>query len=94
MENEKLKKAIDEFILQRINDCGRNEPEALQEAWDRFKTSCDNLKNATAPEDLGLFTACENALTLVDGEMLQCYYRAGFSDAVLFLLGWRNQKWN
>jgi hypothetical protein len=94
MQDEKLQKAIDEFILQRINDCGLNETEALQEAWDKFKTSCDQLKNATSPEHIPLFAACEDTLALVDGEIVQCYYRAGFSDAVLFLLGWGNQKWN
>lgn len=41
-----------------------------------------------------LYRECENAYALVDGETMQCYYRAGFADAVLFLLGWRDGTWN
>ena len=57
MQDEKLQKAIDEFILQRINDCGCRETVALQEAWEQFKVSCDKLKGALSPEHSRLFTA-------------------------------------
>ena len=94
MKNEKLQDAVEEFIIQRINDCGGHETSALQDAWEKLDTKCQTFKDALSPELDDLLIDCENALMLVSGETMNCYYRAGFSDAVSFLFGWRDRKWN
>ena len=53
-----------------------------------------NLKRSLSDQQEILYRECENAYALVDGETMQCYYRAGFADAVLFLMGWRDGTWN
>lgn len=88
-----MQKEMEQFILQRINDCGKRESEGLQDAYNRFKACTEKLKNSLNPEQEKLYLECENAYALVDGETMQCYYRAGFSDAVMFLMGWRDGEW-
>lgn len=34
----------------------------------------------------------EDAYALLDGEAINTYYRAGFSDALTFLLTWKNSR--
>lgn len=94
MLNEKMQKAVDNFILARVNDFGSSESGAVQEAMAEFLSKAQQLKSTLSPEQSALFTECENAYGLLDGETMQYYYRAGFSDAVLFLMGWRNGEWN
>lgn len=94
MCDESLREAIDVFILERINDCGSRENPTLQDAYASFADVAKRLKETLLSEQQSLFTGCENAFALVDGETMNCYYRAGFSDAVLFLLGWRDKEWN
>ena len=93
MKDQTMQRAMDEFISNRINVCGVNESESLQEACEEFKTEAVNLRDSLSQEQKALFIKCENAYGLVDGETRECYYRAGFSDAVLFLLGWRDGEW-
>lgn len=94
MCDETLHEAIDQLILQRINDQGSRSNPALQEACSQFEDVWGKLEESLTPEQKGLFMACEDALALVDGETMNCFYRAGFFDAVTFLLGWRNGDWN
>lgn len=94
MNNETLRKSIDQFVLERINDCGSRANPALQDAFAHFSDKAEQLKKTLSPDQQSLFIDCENAFALVDGETMECYYRAGFSDAVLFLLGWRDKEWN
>ena len=94
MPNEQLTNAIEQFILQRINDCGSHKNESVQEAYQEFSACTKKLKEHLTPLQRPLFIDCENAYAVVDGETMHCYYRAGFSDAVLFLLGWRDGEWN
>lgn len=93
MQDKAMQDAMNEFILQRINFCGSHETDALQDAYAEFRCRAEKLKGSLSTEQKALLTECENAYRLVDGETQQCYYRAGFSDAVLFLLGWRDGTW-
>lgn len=93
MNDETMKTAIDAFILERINDCGSKSNESLSDAIEQLSVCTAKLRNVLSDEQRALLTACENADSVVDGETMNCYYRAGFADAVLFLLGWRNAEW-
>lgn len=94
MCDETLREAIDTFILERINNCGSRTNPALRDAYTSYADKVKKLKETLSSEQQSLFIDCENPFALVDGETMNCYYRAGFSDAVLFLLGWRDQEWN
>ena len=93
MNGETMKTAIDAFILERINDCGSKSNESLSDAIEQLSVCTAKLRNVLSDEQRALLTACKNAYSVVDGETMNCYYRAGFADAVLFLLGWRNAEW-
>ena len=94
MPNKEMRAAVEEFILQRINDWGSDESQGLQTAIEQWKLSTENLKRSLSDQQEILYRECENAYALVDGETMQCYYRAGFADAVLFLTGRRDGSWN
>ena len=84
--NRSLQKALDDFILERVNSCSVNESKAIGEAYDALYESTERLRDEITPEQEKLLTACENAFSLYEGEIMNSYYRAGFSDAVVFLL--------
>lgn len=92
MHDEKLQKAIDQFVLERINACGQMENQAVADAYALFSEKVNELKQSLSLTQKTLFIDCENAFTLLDGEIMQCYYRAGFSDTVVFLLEWRDME--
>ena len=94
MPNKEMRTAVEEFILQRINTCGAHESPGLQTAREQFKICIEKLNQTLSDQQKTLYRECENTYALVDGEAMQCYYRAGFADAVLFLLGWRDGTWN
>lgn len=93
MQNESFEKAMESFIEQRIEDCGMRGNDSLQEAYQQFEQAVRTLQSMLMPEQAKAFVKFENAYSRVDGEMTNCYYRAGFSYAVKFLLGWRDGKW-
>ena len=86
MHDNDLKKALDDFLQQRIDDCGARDNEGLQEAYQQFERCIEKLKNSLTPEQRQAYLEWESAYSLVDG-------RAGFSDAVLFFMGWRDGEW-
>ena len=86
MPSKEMQVAVEQFILQRINACGSHESQGLQTASEQFSLCAEKLNQSLSDQ--------QNAYALVDGETMQCYYRAGFADAVLFLLGWRDGTWN
>lgn len=92
MHDEKLQKAIDQFVLERINACGQMEDQTVADAYALFSEKVNELKQSLSSSQKTLFIDCENAFALLDGEIMQCYYRAGFSDAVDFLLEWRDKE--
>lgn len=88
--NEPMASAVEEFIERRITDCGVRENPALQETYDQLENAKDALEATLSTEQKRLFNALSDAYSLSDGETMQTYYRAGFSDAVLFMQGWAN----
>lgn len=94
MSDKEMRTAVEDFILQRINTCGFHESTGLQEASEQFKRCTEKLSRSLSNQQGTLYRECENAYALVDGETMQCYYRAGFADAVVFLMGWRDRAWN
>ena len=94
MHDNDFRKALDDFLQLRINDCGTRINNGLQKAYEQFELCIQKLKSLLTPEQRQAYLDCENAYALVDGETMNCYYRAGFSDAVVFFCGWRNGKWN
>ena len=94
MPNKKMDEAVEEFILRRINDWGSDESQGLQAAIEQWRLNTEKLKMSLSDQQKTLYREFENAYALVDGETMQCYYRAGFADAVVFLIGWRDRTWN
>lgn len=46
MPNKEMRAAVEEFILQRINDWGSDESQGLQTAIEQWKLSTENLKRS------------------------------------------------
>lgn len=92
--DEKLQAAVDEFVTERVNALGANPPTALAEAFAAFYESDERLNATLTDGQKSLHKECEDNFSLLDGEMQYGYYRAGFSDAVAFLIGWRDRAWN
>lgn len=88
-----MNEEISKFVLGRLNLHGKSEPTELQDAYLKFKSCMDNLRKTLSDEQKKLLNRCENAYALLDGETVDHYYRTGFSDAVIFLDGWKNGKW-
>jgi len=68
------------------------EPDALQEAFQQFNGCVKALRAAFPTELSSLLRQCEDAYALLDGETINTYYRAGFSDAVMFLFAWQSGR--
>lgn len=90
MTDEAMHRAIEEFIIRRINDHNMAEPEVLQELFQQFNGCVEALRAALPIELHSLLRQCEDAYALLDGETINTYYRAGFSDAVAFLFTWQD----
>lgn len=92
MTNEAMHKAIEELIIRRINDHNMAEPEMLQALFQQFNSCVEALRAALPIELNSLLRQCEDAYALLDGETINIYYRAGFSDAIAFLFAWQGSK--
>lgn len=80
-----LDKAVDEFVLSRMNEIGMNQPYSLGDAFANFENAAKALRDRLPEELLPLFRECENAFSIFDAEIQETFYRAGFSDAVMLL---------
>ena len=78
-----------EFVTERINYYGGNEPKGLWDSFDAFKQAVERLKETLNEEQLVLLLDCETFYADVDGGQIRHYYEAGFGDAVKFIMGWR-----
>ena len=100
MNRNNLHDGLEELILERINAHHLNEPEAVSAAYSQFAGRSEKLRNTLSGEQKLIYNTCEDAYLLLDGETINFYYRAGFSDAIRFLFGWtdstqwRDGKWN
>ena len=84
---ETLEKAIDQIVLDRINAHGANHSEALNSAYCEFDEVFAKLRATFTPEQAQMFISCDNAISHVTGELMEFYYRSGFSDAVNIMNG-------
>ena len=91
MLDSRLRKAIDEFIQERISDHGIKGTDALSEAYGHLNQYTAALDAVLPTDRKRLLHECENAMSLIDGELQRCYYRAGFADAIGFLFSWRDE---
>lgn len=87
-----MQKAVDDFVLNRLNDHGVNEPEALQVVYQTLKKCVSQIKESLPESSKCLVTNYENTFILYEGQTMETYYRAGFADAVEFIFGWRDCK--
>ena len=81
--NEGFREAVEEFILSRIQAHEIDEPEQLEEARAQMD---EEIQKADREKTLS------NALGLLVGELIDTYYRAGFADAVVFLMSWNEKR--
>lgn len=84
--DENFGKVSDEFITERVSYHGRHETEAAGGAYLELRSSVERLRESLTEEQGLLLRECENAYRVADGETEQFYYRAGFGDAIRFLL--------
>lgn len=87
-----LDKAVDEFVLSRMNEIGMNQPYSLGDAFANFENAAKALRDRLPEELLPLFRECENAFSIFDAEIQETFYRAGFSDAVMLPTGISGRK--
>ena len=92
MATGNLDKAVDEFVLNRMNEIGMNQPGSLSEAFANFENAAKALRGRLPEELLPLFRECENAFSIFDAEIQETFYRAGFADAVTLLTGIAGRK--
>lgn len=86
--DEKLMSAISEYVTQPVNDLGADAPETITDAITQADSCLKRLAAALSPAQSALLRELEDALGLREGEETRYYYRAGFYDAVRFLLEW------
>lgn len=86
--DDKLGKAMDEFITQRLGDLGRDSPISVTEAIANLSRCLERLATVLPEEQREYWIELENALSLQAGEETRYYYKSGFDDALHFLLEW------
>ncbi len=86
--DEKLMAAIENLITQRMDDLGTDAPNAVTDAITGVGRCSDRLEEILTKEQLSPWRELEDALALQTGEETRYYYRAGFHDAIQFLLHW------
>lgn len=86
--DDNFNKVTDEFITQRVTHYGKNETEAVNGAYMELRSRAERLREALNDEQIPLLRACENAYHSSDGETARFYYKAGFNDAIRFLMNW------
>jgi len=89
--DEHLGKATEEFITQRINWHGQNESESVSNSYMELQKLAAKLGKKLTEEQRLLLRDCENAYRVSVGETERFYYKAGFHDALKFLLGFGDE---
>ncbi len=89
--NEKLYRAIEDFITQRMDDLGTDAPAYVEQAITEVEHHMKSLEKTLLESQFPLWRELEDALSRQTGEEMRYYYRAGFHDAIGFLLGWRDR---
>ena len=89
MQEKEFETAVNEFVMQRINAFEIEENSGADEALNDFYCHLRILKGCVKQEYIDF----DNSCTVLVGELKNTFYRAGFSNAVTFLLGWRDGTW-
>jgi len=84
--DEHLGKVSEEFITQRLGWHGQNETDAVNGAYMELRALVERLSKTLAEEQRLLLRDCKNAYRVSTGETERFYYKAGFGDAINFLL--------
>ena len=79
-------KHMEDFFTERINSHRQQEPASVNEAYNELRTCTEQLSETLTEEQRRLLRDCENAYHLTDGETGRFYYKAGFRDALDFLM--------
>ena len=86
--DENLYRVTAEFITERVNFHGRQESGNIGEAAEKLCAAVGNLRQTLTDEQVLMLMDCENFFAEVDGETMRYYFKAGFGDAIRFLLDW------
>ena len=86
--DENLYRVTAEFITERVNYHGQQEPGNIGEATEKLCAAVEKLRRALTDEQILTLRDCENLFAEVDGETMRYYFKAGFGDAIRFLLDW------
>jgi hypothetical protein len=65
---------------------GQHETAAANGAFMELRSLVERLRETLTEDQKLLLRDCENAYRVADGETERFYYRAGFGDAIKFLL--------
>lgn len=84
--DEHSEKVSEEFITQRLSWHGQNETDAVNGAYMELRTLVERLRETLTEEQRLLLRDCENAYRISIGETERFFYKAGFGDAINFLL--------
>jgi hypothetical protein len=90
--DENLVKVTEEFVTQRLGWHGQHETESANSAYVELRSLAARLRETLTAEQKLLLTGCENAYRVADGESERFYYKAGFGDAIKFLLGFGEEQ--
>jgi len=80
--------ATAEFITERVNYHGAHEPGIIGDAVTKMCDSVNQLRETLTEEQILTLRAVENHYADVDGETMRYYFKAGFDDAIQFLMDW------
>lgn len=86
--DDKLAKAVEDFITQRMDDHGTDALDIVVEAITKVGWCMNELKKTLSEAQIPLFHALEDALSLQTGEETRYYYCSGVRDAVQILMEW------
>ena len=90
--DENFGKVSEEFITERVSYHGQHETEAVNSAYLELRSLTERLRESLNEEQALLLRGCENAYRVADGETERFYYKAGFGDAVRFLLHFSKEQ--
>lgn len=88
--DKNLQQVTDEFITERVNYHSKHEADVLTDAFVQFSDHAKHLCDTLTEEQSLLFRKCDNAYRHLESECQRFYYKAGFGDAISFLLNWGN----
>jgi hypothetical protein len=77
-----------ELITERVNHHGAREPGIIGDAVTKMCGSVEQLRETLNEGQILILRDAENHYADVDGETMRYYYKAGFGDALRFLLDW------